>query len=165
MRYLAEVAGAMLPFLLFAILGALGVSPIGPSVVAGLGAVLGLLLDHYVAVILLRQLLHGASHFTTRRAPGGVWFLVGIGLLSGVCAAAFVTMGPANQYLLRRDSSRSRRPPGAASPSVLSGSRRLTANRSYCRSYWGQVASSFKMTRSGPMHRYFKASRAPPGRR
>ena len=70
--------------------------------VAGVAVILGLVFGFYAVNALRRNLFHEESHFLTRRAPGGIWFFLGCGVLLG---AFFIQLhdlwpGSENYFLL-----------------------------------------------------------------
>ncbi|HUB25343.1 MAG TPA: hypothetical protein VL992_07925 [Tepidisphaeraceae bacterium] len=50
----------------------------------------GIVWGQHRAKTLIMRLVKGDGHFQVRRAPGGVWFFVGLGLFGALTAAAIV---------------------------------------------------------------------------
>lgn len=84
MRYLRSILRGLPCFLFFGgWLIALGESPepwrpIAPGL--GVGTVLGMLALHPIR----QALVEGKEHWSMRTVPGGVWFVIALGLLGGV---------------------------------------------------------------------------------
>ena len=85
MRYLGAIATSMPIFLIAVTWGVAGLPIWWLALALPFGA-LGTAVGRYMSGVLARHLLHGEGHFLLRqRAPGGVWFFIGIGLF-GVAA-------------------------------------------------------------------------------
>ena len=65
--------------------------------VAGVALILGLVCGFYAVNVMRRNLLHGEGHFLTSRAPGGIWFFVGCGVLLGAILFAMFILWPGSE--------------------------------------------------------------------
>ncbi len=102
MRYLGALAISMPIFLMAVTWGAAGL-PIWWLAIAFPFGALGTAVGRYMSGVLARNVLHGESHFLMQRAPGGVWFFIGIGLLGGVAfVPILVLFGPTTALLVLR---------------------------------------------------------------
>ena len=103
MRYLSTVTNSMPIFIIAFIWGALGVS-LAWLAVASLGSLAsGVLLGRHMSRVMMKNLIHGQDHFLVRRAPGGIWFFVGLGLLAALAGVAvFLLFGRTTGLIIVR---------------------------------------------------------------